>query len=607
MRPLLFSLLLAAAILCPASLAQAQGGSGESPTWEELRARPYPQWFLDSKLGIFIHWGAYSVPAYSGKEDYAEWFVRGLQLGDTLRTRFIKESYGEDFKYADFAPLFRAELFNPEEWAALFRRAGARYVVMVSKHHDGYALWPSQFSPGWNSVEVGPHRDLVGDLTEAVRGEGLRMGLYYSLAEWNHPLHRWYTDPPDSIGQYVNDYMIPQFKELVSTYRPSVIFADGDWLNSAEQWRAREFIGWYFDTVGPEAIVNDRWGGGSDIGFRTPEYSAGLTLTDHPWAEVGGLGRSFGLNRNEALDAYMTPGELVHSFVRAVAAGGGMILNVGPKADGQIPLLQQERLIQLGDWLQVNGEAIYGSRPWIKSGELREVSLVRVDPGIDFNWVRNGPGRPIREDDFTATWTGTIRAEFSEPFTFEAEADDFIRVWIGDQLVVDQWDIEHSVLEEEIAPNGTIPMQAGEDVPIRVEYWEKEVNAWARLFWSSPSRSREIIPERNLRTETGSGAEPGLLAEYRSLQETLAYTRRGDTLYAITFHWPDGELALPIPAPEVGVQVSLLGREGHLPWRYENDTLFVELSEVRFSEIPGDWAWTIRLEGYGAFPLPSLP
>jgi alpha-L-fucosidase len=603
MRLILFRLVLAVAILCPSSLARAQEVPGSSPTWEELRARPYPQWFLDAKLGIFIHWGAYSVPAYSGKEDYAEWFVRGLQLGDTLRTRFMRESYGADFEYADFAPLFRAELFDPGGWAKLFHNAGARYVVMVSKHHDGYALWPSEFSPGWNSVEVGPHRDLVGDLTEAVRGEGLRMGLYYSLAEWNHPLHRWYTDPPDSIGRYVDDYMIPQFKELVSTYRPSVIFADGEWLNSAEQWRAREFIGWYFDTVGPEAIVNDRWGGGSDIGFKTPEYSAGLALTDRPWAEVRGLGRSFGLNRNEALDAYMTPGELVHSFVRAVAAGGGMILNVGPKADGQIPLLQQERLIQLGDWLQMNGEAIYGSRPWIRSGELGEVSLKRVDPRIDFNWVRNGPGRPIREDDFTATWTGTIRAEFSEPVTFEAEADEFIRVWVGDQLVVDQWDAEEAVLEEERAPNATIPMRAGEEVPFRVEYREKEVNAWARLFWSSPSRSREIIPDGSFRTEEGDGAQPGLLAEYRSLQETLAYTRKDDTLFAITFRWPDRELALPIPAPRAGVQVSLLGREGQLPWRYEHDTLFVDLSDVGFSEIPGDWAWTIRLEGYGSPPI----
>ena len=142
--------LLLAGPLCPGPPAPNHGNglwgqeppaagvaAQDAPTWEALRARPYPEWFLDAKLGIFIHWGVYSVPAYSGKEDYAEWFVRGLQVGDTLRTRFLRENYGPDFEYRDFAPLFRAELFDPAEWADLFRRAGARYVVLVSKHHDG--------------------------------------------------------------------------------------------------------------------------------------------------------------------------------------------------------------------------------------------------------------------------------------------------------------------------------------------------------------------------------------------------------------------------------------------------------------------------------------
>ena len=126
----------------------------EAPSWDDLRARPYPEWFQDAKLGIFIHWGLYSVPAYSEKEQYAEWFLRGLQVGDTLRTRFLREAFGEDFEYRDLAPLFKAELFDPAEWADLFRRAGARYVVMVSTHHDGYALWPSRYSISSNSCNV---------------------------------------------------------------------------------------------------------------------------------------------------------------------------------------------------------------------------------------------------------------------------------------------------------------------------------------------------------------------------------------------------------------------------------------------------------------------
>ncbi len=564
-----------------------------APTWEQLRARPYPQWFQDAKLGIFIHWGVYSVPAYSGKEQYGEWFLRGLQVGDTLRTRFMREQYGADFDYRDFAPLFRAELFDPDEWADLFMRAGARYVVLVSKHHDGYALWPSIYSPNWNSVDVGPGRDLVGELTESVRKAGLRMGLYYSLAEWSHPLHRWYTDPPEAIDPYVEQHMIPQFKELITAYRPEVLFADGEWLNTAEQWHARELIGWYYDTVGPNAIVNNRWGHGSDIGFLTPEYSAGIDVTDRPWTEVRGLGRSFALNRNEGLEAYMTPAQLVRRFAGAVAAGGGMILNVGPKADGQIPLLQQERLVQLGQWLEVNGEAIYGARPWSRTGEEREVTLERVDPMIDFDWVRNSPGEPIREDDFTALWTGYVRPRYSETYTLEAHADEGIRVWIDDELVVDGW-----VQTDAAGADGTVRLEAGQKHSIRVEYYETKVNASVRLFWSSSSQPKQIIPRARLFSTPGRDRGDGLKGVYRSMRQYLAYTRVDGNLYVITFEWPDAELALPVPEPRAGTGIRLLGLERDLAWRYAEDTLYVDVSGVTFSEMPSQWAWTIRLEGY---------
>ena len=236
---------------------------------EKITKRPYPEWFKDAKLGIFIHWGLYSVPAYGGKESYAEWYLRGLQTGDSLRTNFLKRVYGPDFTYKDLTNHFKAELFNPDEWTELFQKAGAKYVVLVTKHHDGYALWPSKYSRNWNSVDNGPKRDIVGELTSSVKKSGLKMGLYYSLPEWNNPLHRWYTDPHRNIGTYVDSYMIPQFKELVSTYKPSLLFADGEWFNSAKEWHSAELIDWFYNLVGDEAIVNNRWGGGLKIGFYT--------------------------------------------------------------------------------------------------------------------------------------------------------------------------------------------------------------------------------------------------------------------------------------------------------------------------------------------------
>ncbi len=559
-----------------------------TPDWEALRARPYPTWFRDAKLGIFVHWGVYSVPAYSEREQYGEWFLRGLQVGDTLRRRVMREWYGAHTTYYELAPLFRAALFDPTAWAELFRRAGARYVVLVAKHHDGYTLWPSRFAPGWNALDVGPERDIVGELTDAVRHAGLRMGLYYSLAEWTHPLHRWYRDPPEAIGPYVEQHMIPQFKELVAAYTPTVLFVDGEWLNTAEQWHARELIGWYYDTVGDDAIVNDRWGAGSDVGFLTPEYSAGIDEIERPWAEVRGLGRSFGLNRNERLDAYMTPDALVQFFVGAVSAGGGMILNVGPAADGQIPLLQQERLTQLGQWLAVNGEAIYGTRPWTSTGEWRDVVIERIDPAVDFDWVRNAPDPAVPEDDFTGEWTGYVQARYSERYAFAMDVDDGARVWVADTLVIDAWDGTEAVTR-------TVTLDSGVRVPLRVAYREGKQNASVRLYWWSASQVREVVPSARLSTESG---EPGLRAVYRARRRRVAYTARDRNLYAVTFEWPDGELALPIPQPPAGCRMTLLGRDGELPSRYVNDTLYVDLSGVPYREIPDSWAWTIKLEGY---------
>ncbi len=372
-------------------------GQEVQPTWESLNRRGYPQWFRDAKLGIFVHWGLYSVPSFSGRDQYAEWFYRGLMTGDTVRAeemlkiermwgsllgdqwsgrltnlRGMKQKPSLTDLYTLLPCLWNAEHWNPAQWAELFEQSGARYVLLVSKHHDGYCLWKSRYQPSWNSVVTGPRRDIVGDLTEAVRARGLKMGLYYSLTEWTNSRHVWMQDPDSLIGDYVDNYMAPQFKELVTKYRPSVLFTDGEWQNTPEQFRAEELIAWYYNTVGPEAVVNNRWGSDKGRvlhGYLTPEYQRAPDDTVRPWAECRGIGRSFGLNRNEPLENYLTSDSLIRHFVRLVAAGGGMTLNVGPEADGTIPMLQQERLIDLGNWLRVNGEAIYASRPWAKQCE----------------------------------------------------------------------------------------------------------------------------------------------------------------------------------------------------------------------------------------------
>lgn len=574
-------------------------------TWEALRERPYPQWFKDAKLGVFIHWGIYSVPSYGGAESYGEWFLRGIQTGAKTRLDFMKKNYGSDFQYKDFAPLFKAELFDADEWAEIFRGSGAGYIVMVSKHHDGYCLWPSKYAPAWNSMENGPGRDFVGELGEAVRKKGLKFGLYYSLPEWNSSLHAWYTDPPDSIGRYVEEHMIPQFRELIGTYKPELVFTDGEWFNSAEQWHARELISWYFDQVGNEAIVNDRWGQGADIGFLTPEYSSGGLQTSRPWAEVRGLGRSFGLNRNEKLSAYMSSTELIQLFVRTVANGGGLIINVGPAADGQIPLLQQERLRDLGNWININQEAIYGASAHSVTGQEKAVTLKRVDPRVDFDWVRNTPGYPVVEDNFTATWTGFLKTDVTETVTISAKADDGIRVYLNEKLLLDQWETLPGENNSEAMRNnpaaktdGKVKLVAGKFYPIKIEYHEKQQNASVSLSWEGNSFEQQIIPRQNLFTDSLQSKGNGLNAEYTSMRQHIAFTTNKGNLYAITFEWPEQFLELLLAAPHAETKISLIGRDGYLPWTYEENKLKIDISGVKFSEMKNCSAWTFKIENY---------
>ncbi|HNW59669.1 MAG TPA: alpha-L-fucosidase [bacterium] len=354
-------------------------------SWNSLDARPTPAWYHDAKFGIFIHWGLYSVPAFTRKGGYAEWYWRGISDTTTFLHQWHRRTYGDEFRYQDFAPLFKAELFQPDKWADLFARAGARYVVLTSKHHDGFCLWPSAQSWNWNSVDIGPHRDLLGDLTTAVRARGLRMGFYYSLLEWYNPLYQ------NDIHRYVAEHMLPQFKDAVTRYQPALIFSDGEWDYDSKVLRSEEFLAWlYNDSPAPkDVVVNDRWGGETRFkhgGYFSTEYEAATSersaeFQRRGWEECRGMGRSFGFNRNEEVEDYQTAASLIHMLVEIVSRGGNLLLNIGPAADGTIPVIMQERLLQMGEWLKINGEAIYGSRVNRTLGEGDSVRFTRSADG----------------------------------------------------------------------------------------------------------------------------------------------------------------------------------------------------------------------------------
>jgi alpha-L-fucosidase len=401
-----------------------------SPTWDSIDKRPTPAWFTDAKFGIFIHWGLYSVPAYApvipGNLAYAEWYWHAMTQGrddpkasaiETGTWAFHQKQYGASFPYQDFAGQFRTELFDPDHWASVFAQSGAKYVALTSKHHEGFALWPSKEASAtwgrpWNAVETGPKRDLLGDLSDAVRRKGLRMGVYYSLYEWYNPL--WLTDKP----RYVREHMFPQFKDLVTRYKPAIIFTDGEWEMPSSDWHSTELLAWLFNEspIKNDVVVNDRWGKETRHkhgGYWTTEYTAGMSGMEHPWEESRGMGFSYGYNRAERLEDYHSGRELVIMLVDLVSRGGNLLLDIGPAADGTIPVIMEERLTQIGDWLKVNGEAIYGTKPWKATRQWSAGDQPKIDYNKEYEAAydvtklaaKPQPGKAGIEAFFTAKGT----------------------------------------------------------------------------------------------------------------------------------------------------------------------------------------------------------
>lgn len=342
--------------------------------WESLNSRPVPEWFADAKFGIFIHWGLYSVPAYTAKGQYAEWYQWQLEKQPELTTKDWHESvYGKNYKYTDFVEGFKAELFDAKQWAELFKKSGAKYINITSKHHDGFCLFKTDYAWNWNSADVGPHRDFCMELKEAMKDTGVRFGVYHSVYEWFHPL---YLKNPE---EYALKHLHPMLKELITKYEPATLFTDGEWDHPSSTWHSTEFLTWLYNEspVKDYIVPNDRWGKetrGRLGGNFTTEYGyieEGRKIEDveldRPFEECRGIGRSFGFNRIETTEDYLSAKELIKMLVELVSKGGNFLLNIGPAADGTIPVIMEERLLQIGQWLEINGDAIYGTRLYTKN------------------------------------------------------------------------------------------------------------------------------------------------------------------------------------------------------------------------------------------------
>ncbi|MBD3228295.1 MAG: alpha-L-fucosidase [Candidatus Lokiarchaeota archaeon] len=394
------------------------------PTKKSIKKHTIPKWFHDAKFGIFIHWGLYSVPAFAstGRGDlieviknegwigqfknnpYAEWYLNSLKIEGSPTSEYHNEKYGEDFSYDDFAPIFNEKIkeWNPKEMAEIFRKVGAKYVVLGTKHHDGFLLWPSNH-PNPNKENWHAERNIVAELTEAVKSRGMKMGFYYSGAL------DWTFNPEKTIKHVVDllangptskeyaEYVNSHYYELIDKFEPAILWNDIGYPPAANPF---EIISYFYNKI-KEGAINDRWSqvpkfirpiikfwpikkiiswaakkmmkGGSTgmkpphYDFLTPEYTTLNKISKEKWETTRGIANSFGFNQFEQEEDHLTVKELVHLLIDVVSKNGNLLLNVGPMANGSIAEIQKERLLGLGKWLDKNGDGIFGSKPWKKA------------------------------------------------------------------------------------------------------------------------------------------------------------------------------------------------------------------------------------------------
>ncbi len=414
------------------------------PTWESLKQYSAPQWYMDAKFGIFIHWGPYCVPAFGN-----EWYPRNMYLQGTPEFEHHVKTYGPQnkFGYKDFIPMFKAEKFDPAAWAKLFRKAGARYVMPVAEHHDGFAMYDCSFSK-WNSVKMGPKRDIVGELAAAVRKEGMVFGLSSHRAEhWffmdggrnfpsdvQDPRYEDFYGPacaypsdmrsewksldwkPRPHAKHLEDWLA-RTCELVDVYQPQVIWFDW-WIEQIVfQPYLQRFAAYYYNR-GLE------WGKGVAINYKNESFPMEAAVYDIERGQLSGINPHFwqtdtSISKNSwgyvSEQDYKTAESIVGDLVDIVSKNGTLLLNIGPKPDGTIPEPEQDILLEIGQWLAVNGEAIYDTRPWKVYGE--------------------GPTQV-----FEGGFTDTKRVPFTgQDFRFTQKGETlyaFSLAWPGEQAVI---------------------------------------------------------------------------------------------------------------------------------------------------------------------------
>jgi alpha-L-fucosidase len=350
-----------------------------------------PAWYGKAKLGIFIHWGLYSVPAWATptttpdkvtdwpafykNNPYAEWYLNTLRIAGSPTQQHHKEVYGAGYDYYSFADSLsqKTRNWNADAWADIFSAIGARYVVFTTKHSDGYVMYPSRIiNPFFDSRFITSKRDFAGEIATAVRKKGLKFGVYYSGGlDWTFnrtPVTNLWPDLFQSMPKSVayTAYADAHFLELIHRYAPDILWND---VNYPENGAVLDIFAESIN-ANADVVMNDRWRRYNELThFTTPEYVIMDTITQQKWETCRGIGYSFGYNQVEGKAHLLTSNQLINMLVDIVSKNGNLLINVGPKADGSIPDNQLAPLKDLGKWLTLNGEGIFETNSWKRAGQ----------------------------------------------------------------------------------------------------------------------------------------------------------------------------------------------------------------------------------------------
>ena len=440
------------------------------PNPESIDSHEVPEWLKDAKFGMFIDWGLWSVAGWAPKRTegamYPDWYENQIYT-DSAVIKYHEKNWGNDVERDDLIPLFKAKAYNPELLAKLAVEAGMKYIIPFGKHHSGFCLWPSSYTQR-DAGDMGPRRDLIKPLVDQCRKHGLKFGFYFSVEEWEYPVindegdlsnRLWggrtvaYSPALEkkssgkiAVKNFAKDYIVPQATEFIDKYDPDILWYDGEWSTSAVDLKTYDISAYFYNHAQgrKEVAVNDRYGIGIDgekLRFKrgdvfTSEFHDNDDKVQaHAWEANRGISQSFGYNWQDTDDNVISTNDFVKMFVDIVANGGNLLLIVNLDGQGALPKVQETRLKDIGKWLEVNGEGIYGTRTYSTKSEGIVRYTKRKDNKTVFAIATEWPGKQLTLKSITPKEGNKVyMLGVKEPLQWHYNQNEGVTIEIPDSL-----------------------------------------------------------------------------------------------------------------------------------------------------------------------------